>query len=167
MPPDGATFGYMNANSLTVTAQINAKPDKESQVRQELLSLVAPTCVLFSQRRREARTRAYGGASVCQARSQRNRSPVHVLCIRKTTAGPPKGIPWASFVHGGSCRPTSAPLRRLQRVHLDQHRFLTVPGTGATRQAAEAKRHYALRNASRSALSWSLCVSATPCEAPG
>jgi quinol monooxygenase YgiN len=43
MPPDGATFGYMNADSLTVTAQINAKPDKESQVRQELLSLVAPS----------------------------------------------------------------------------------------------------------------------------
>jgi quinol monooxygenase YgiN len=43
MPPDGATFGYMNADSLTVTAQIKAKPDKESQVRQELLSLVAPS----------------------------------------------------------------------------------------------------------------------------
>ena len=33
----------MNADSLTVTAQIKAKPGKESQVRQELLSLVAPS----------------------------------------------------------------------------------------------------------------------------
>jgi quinol monooxygenase YgiN len=33
----------MNAESLTVTAQIKAKPGKESQVRQELLSLVAPS----------------------------------------------------------------------------------------------------------------------------
>ena len=33
----------MNANSLTVIAQIKAKPGKEGQVRQELLSLVAPS----------------------------------------------------------------------------------------------------------------------------
>ncbi|MCX6930208.1 MAG: antibiotic biosynthesis monooxygenase [Verrucomicrobia bacterium] len=33
----------MNAESLTVTAQIKAKPGKDSQVRQELLSLVAPS----------------------------------------------------------------------------------------------------------------------------
>ena len=33
----------MNADSITVTAQIKAKPGKESQVRQELLSLVAPS----------------------------------------------------------------------------------------------------------------------------
>ena len=33
----------MNAKSLTVVAQINAKPGKEDQVRQELLSLVAPS----------------------------------------------------------------------------------------------------------------------------
>ena len=33
----------MNANSLTVVAQIKAKPGKETQVRQELLSLVAPS----------------------------------------------------------------------------------------------------------------------------
>jgi quinol monooxygenase YgiN len=33
----------MNAKSLTVIAQIKAKPGKESQVRQELLSLVAPS----------------------------------------------------------------------------------------------------------------------------
>ena len=33
----------MKADSLTVTAQIKAKPGKESQVRQELLSLVAPS----------------------------------------------------------------------------------------------------------------------------
>jgi quinol monooxygenase YgiN len=33
----------MNAESLAVTAQIKAKPGKESQVRQELLSLVAPS----------------------------------------------------------------------------------------------------------------------------
>ena len=33
----------MNAKSLTVVAQIKAKPGKESQVRQELLSLVAPS----------------------------------------------------------------------------------------------------------------------------
>jgi quinol monooxygenase YgiN len=33
----------MNANSLTVVAQIKAKPGKEAQVRQELLSLVAPS----------------------------------------------------------------------------------------------------------------------------
>ena len=33
----------MNANSLTVVAQIKAKPGKEGQVRQELLSLVAPS----------------------------------------------------------------------------------------------------------------------------
>jgi len=33
----------MNAKSLTVIAQIKAKPGKEDQVRQELLSLVAPS----------------------------------------------------------------------------------------------------------------------------
>ena len=33
----------MNANSLTVVAQVKAKPGKEAQVRQELLSLVAPS----------------------------------------------------------------------------------------------------------------------------
>ena len=33
----------MKAESLTVVAQIKAKPGKESQVRQELLSLVAPS----------------------------------------------------------------------------------------------------------------------------
>jgi quinol monooxygenase YgiN len=33
----------MNAKSLTVIAQIKAKPGKESLVRQELLSLVAPS----------------------------------------------------------------------------------------------------------------------------
>jgi quinol monooxygenase YgiN len=33
----------MNAKSLTVIAQIKVKPGKESQVRQELLSLVAPS----------------------------------------------------------------------------------------------------------------------------
>ena len=33
----------MNAKTLTVVAQFKAKPGKESQVRQELLSLVAPS----------------------------------------------------------------------------------------------------------------------------
>ena len=33
----------MNAKSLTVLAQVKAKPGKESAVRQELLSLVAPS----------------------------------------------------------------------------------------------------------------------------
>jgi quinol monooxygenase YgiN len=33
----------MNAKSLTVVARIKAKPGKEDQVRQELLSLVAPS----------------------------------------------------------------------------------------------------------------------------
>jgi quinol monooxygenase YgiN len=33
----------MNAKSLTVVARIKAKPGKESLVRQELLSLVAPS----------------------------------------------------------------------------------------------------------------------------
>ena len=33
----------MNANSLIVVAQFKAKPGKEAQVRQELLSLVAPS----------------------------------------------------------------------------------------------------------------------------
>ena len=33
----------MNAKSLTVVAQIKAKPGNEDQVRQELLSLVAPS----------------------------------------------------------------------------------------------------------------------------
>jgi quinol monooxygenase YgiN len=33
----------MNAKPLTVLAQIKAKPGKETQVRQELLSLVAPS----------------------------------------------------------------------------------------------------------------------------
>ena len=33
----------MNTESLTVVAQIKAKPGKEAQVRQELLSLVAPS----------------------------------------------------------------------------------------------------------------------------
>ena len=33
----------MNAQSLTVVAQIKAKPGKEAAVRQELLSLVAPS----------------------------------------------------------------------------------------------------------------------------
>jgi quinol monooxygenase YgiN len=33
----------MNAKSLTVLAQIKARPDKADQVRQELLSLVAPS----------------------------------------------------------------------------------------------------------------------------
>jgi quinol monooxygenase YgiN len=33
----------MKAKSLTVVAQIKAKPGKEDQVRQELLSLVAPS----------------------------------------------------------------------------------------------------------------------------
>jgi quinol monooxygenase YgiN len=32
----------MNAKTLTVIAQVRAKPGKENQVRQELLSLVAP-----------------------------------------------------------------------------------------------------------------------------
>ena len=36
-------IGPMNAKSLTVVAQIKARPGKESQVRQELLSLVAPS----------------------------------------------------------------------------------------------------------------------------
>ncbi len=33
----------MNTESLTVIAQLKAKPGQESQVRQELLSLVAPS----------------------------------------------------------------------------------------------------------------------------
>ena len=33
----------MNTKSLTVVAQIKARPGKEAQVRQELLSLVAPS----------------------------------------------------------------------------------------------------------------------------
>jgi quinol monooxygenase YgiN len=33
----------MNAKPLTVVAQIKAKPGKEAEVRQELLSLVAPS----------------------------------------------------------------------------------------------------------------------------
>jgi quinol monooxygenase YgiN len=33
----------MNADSLTVTAQIKAKPGNESRVRQELLLLAAPS----------------------------------------------------------------------------------------------------------------------------
>jgi quinol monooxygenase YgiN len=33
----------MNSKTLTVVARIKAKPGKESQVRQELLSLVAPS----------------------------------------------------------------------------------------------------------------------------
>ena len=33
----------MKAESLTVTAQVKAKPGKESQVRQELLSMVDPS----------------------------------------------------------------------------------------------------------------------------
>ena len=33
----------MNDKSLTVTAQVKAKPGMESQMRQELLSLVAPS----------------------------------------------------------------------------------------------------------------------------
>jgi quinol monooxygenase YgiN len=33
----------MNANTLTVIARVKAKPGKEAQVRQELLSLVAPS----------------------------------------------------------------------------------------------------------------------------
>ncbi len=33
----------MNAKPLTVVAQIKAKPGKETQVRQELLALVAPS----------------------------------------------------------------------------------------------------------------------------
>ena len=33
----------MNAKPITVVAQIKAKPGKENQVRQELLSLVAPS----------------------------------------------------------------------------------------------------------------------------
>ena len=33
----------MNAKTLTVIAQIKAQPGKEAQVRQELLSLVAPS----------------------------------------------------------------------------------------------------------------------------
>ena len=33
----------MNANSLTVTAQIKAKAGMEAQVRQELLSLIGPS----------------------------------------------------------------------------------------------------------------------------
>jgi quinol monooxygenase YgiN len=33
----------MNAKSLTVVAQVKAKPGKESEVRRELLSLVAPS----------------------------------------------------------------------------------------------------------------------------
>jgi quinol monooxygenase YgiN len=36
-------LALMKAESLTVTAQIKAKPGKESQVRQELLSLVDPS----------------------------------------------------------------------------------------------------------------------------
>src|ERR1035438_562170 len=37
----------------------------------------ATVCVLLSHRRREARTRAYGGARVCHARSQRTAPPPH------------------------------------------------------------------------------------------
>lgn len=33
----------MNADSVTVVAQVKAKPGKEAQVRKELLSLVAPS----------------------------------------------------------------------------------------------------------------------------
>ena len=33
----------MNATSLTVTAQVKAKPGKEAEVRRELLSLVEPS----------------------------------------------------------------------------------------------------------------------------
>ena len=33
----------MNAKSLTVVAQITAKPGKEGQVRQELLAMIAPS----------------------------------------------------------------------------------------------------------------------------
>jgi quinol monooxygenase YgiN len=33
----------MNAKSLTVVAQFKAKPGKETQIRQELLSLLAPS----------------------------------------------------------------------------------------------------------------------------
>jgi quinol monooxygenase YgiN len=36
-------IGSMKAHSLTVVAQIRAKPGKESLVRQQLLSLVAPS----------------------------------------------------------------------------------------------------------------------------
>ena len=42
----------------------------------------------------------------------------------------------------------------------------TVPSAGATSQATPAERPQVLRNASRSALSWSLCVYARPCGAP-
>jgi quinol monooxygenase YgiN len=36
-------LGSMNTTSLTVVAQVKAKPGKESLVRQQLLSLVAPS----------------------------------------------------------------------------------------------------------------------------
>jgi len=36
-------IGPMNATSLTVVAQLKALPGKEGQLRQELLSLVAPS----------------------------------------------------------------------------------------------------------------------------
>ena len=36
-------LGSMNATSLTVVAQIRAKPGNESLVRQQLLSLIAPS----------------------------------------------------------------------------------------------------------------------------
>ena len=36
-------IGPMNTKSITVVAQIKARPGKESQARQELLSLVAPS----------------------------------------------------------------------------------------------------------------------------
>src|ERR1035437_3869825 len=40
----------------------------------------AAVCVLLSHRRREARTRAYGGARVCKARSQRTASLSREAC---------------------------------------------------------------------------------------
>src|ERR1035441_7706096 len=48
---------------------LNAQPTRDAAV-----------CVLLSHRRREARTRAYGGARVCQARSQRTASLPREAC---------------------------------------------------------------------------------------
>jgi hypothetical protein len=76
-----------------------------------------------------------------------------------------------------ACQEDNAPLGPLKsatnRISRDsfmgQARFVNRPrhSSGATTQAASAQLPQVLRNASRSALSWSLCVSATPCEAPG
>jgi quinol monooxygenase YgiN len=39
----GRLCGHMNANPVTVLAQVKAKPGKEAEVRRELLSLVGPS----------------------------------------------------------------------------------------------------------------------------